>query len=64
MTRFERDMKEIGEGNGIEVMKRRKNEIAALETEGKCCRNSFRRTCIAQEIARITKEYNKLDEFF
>lgn len=64
MTRFERDRKEIEEGNGIEVMKRRKAEIEALEKEGRCCRNSYRRTCIAQEIARLTKEYRRLDEFF
>lgn len=62
MTRFERDAKEILEGNAIEVLKRRKAEIESLEKEGRCCKNSFRRTCIAQELARLTKEYNKLDE--
>lgn len=64
MTRYERDLNEIAEGNGIEVMKRRKAEIENLEKEGRACKNSFRRTCIAQELARLTKEYNKLDELF
>lgn len=62
MTRFERDAKEILEGNAIEVLKSRKAEIERLEREGRSCKNSFRRTCIAQELARLTKEYNKLDE--
>lgn len=64
MTRYERDLNEIAEGNEIEVMKRRKAEIENLEKEGRACKNSFRRTCIAQELARLTKEYNKLDELF
>ena len=62
MTRFERDKKEILEGNAVEVLKSRKAELERLEKEGRCCKNSFRRTCIAQELARLTKEYNKLDE--
>ena len=62
MTRFERDKKEILEGNAIEVLKSRKAELERLEKEGRSCKNSFRRTCIAQELARLTKEYNKLGE--
>lgn len=64
MTRFERDFKEAQEGNEIEVLKRRKAEIEKLTAEGKACRNGFRRQCIAQEVARLTAEYNKIDELF
>ena len=64
MTRFERDLKEALEGNEIEVLKRRKAEIDRLTAEGKACKNSFRRTCIAQEVVRLTKEYNALSENF
>ena len=64
MTRFERDLKEIAEGNEIEVMKRRKAEIEKLEKAGKCEKNGFRRTCIAQDLSRLKAEYGKLDELF
>ena len=64
MTRFERDLKKALEGNEIEVLKRRKAEIDRLTAEGKACKNSFRRTCIAQEVARLTKEYNAISENF
>jgi hypothetical protein len=64
MTRFERDLKEALEGNEIEVLKRRKAEIDRLTAEGKACKNSFRRTCIAQEVVRLTKEYNAISENF
>ena len=64
MTRFERDLKEALEGNEIEVLKRRQAEIKKLTAEGKACKNSFRRTCIAQEVVRLTKEYNAISENF
>ena len=64
MTRFERDFKEAQEGNGVEVLKSRKAEIEKLTAEGKACKNGFRRQCIAQEVARLTAEYNKIDELF
>lgn len=64
MIRFERDYKDAQEGNEIEVLKRRKAEIEKLTAEGKACRNGFRRQCIAQEVARLTAEYNKIDELF
>ena len=64
MTRFERDLKEALEGNEIDVLKRRKAEIDRLTAEGKACKNSFRRTCIAQEVVRLTKEYNAISENF
>jgi len=64
MTRFERDFKDAKEGNEIEVLKRRKAEIERLTAEGKACRNGFRIQCIAQEVARLTAEYNKISELF
>ena len=64
MTRFERDLKDALEGNEIEVLTRRKAEIEKLTAEGKACKNSFRRTCIAQEVAKLTEEYRKISENF
>lgn len=64
MSRFERDLKDALEGNEIEVLKRRKAEIEKLIKEGKACKNSFRRTCIAQEVVRLQREYNLIDENF
>ena len=64
MTRFERDLKEAREGNEIEVITKRKAEIAKLIKEGKACKNSFRRECIAQEVAKLQNELNQIDELF
>ena len=64
MTRFERDLRDALEGNEIEVLQRRKAEIEKLTIEGKTCKNSFRRMCIAQDVARLTKEYNFINETF
>lgn len=64
MTRFEKDMKDALEGNEIEVLKRRKAEIERLTVEGKGCKNSFRRECIAQEVVKLTAEYNAISELF
>lgn len=64
MTRFEKDLKDALEGNEIEVLKRRKAEIERLIAEGKACKNGFRRQCLAQEVARLTAEYNAISENF
>lgn len=64
MTIFEKDLKDALEGNEFEVLKRRKAEIEKLTNEGKACKNSFRRTCIAQEVVRLQREYNLIDENF
>ena len=61
MTRFEKDVKEIQEGNEIEVFKRRKAELEELYKKGRCEKNGFRRQCIAQEYERRLAEYEKLD---
>ena len=64
MTRFERDMNDAKKGNEIEVLTRRKAEIEKLTAEGKACRNGFRIKCIAQEVARLKAEYNKIESLF
>ena len=61
MTRFEKDIIEIEEGNEIEVLKRRKAELDDLYKKGRCEKNSFRRQCIAQEYEGRLAEYEKLD---
>ena len=61
MTRFEKDVKEIQEGNEIEVLKRRKAELEELYKKGRCEKNGFRRQCIAQEYTRLRAEYDALD---
>ena len=64
MTRFEKDLKDALEGNEIEVLKRRKAELQRLTQEGRSCRNGFRRQCIVQEVARLTREYNAISDNF
>ena len=64
MNRFERDLKDALEGNEIEVLTRRKAEIEKLTAEGKACKNTFRRTCIAQEVVKLTREYQAISEHF
>ena len=61
MTRFEKDVIEIEEGNEIEVLKRRKAELEELYQKGRCEKNVFRRHCIAQEYTRKLAEYEQLD---
>ena len=64
MTRFEKDIIEIEEGNEIEVRKRRKAELDDLYKKGRCEKNSSKRQCIAQEYKRKLAEYEKLDAMF
>jgi hypothetical protein len=64
MTKFERDYNAAQIGNGVEVIKARQAEIRRLTNEGKSCKNSFRRQCIAQEVARLTAELKKIEELF
>ena len=64
MTRFEKDMAEALAGNEIEVLTRRKAEIARLTAEGKSCKNGYRRQCIAQDVARLTAEYDEISNRF
>jgi len=61
MTRFEKDMLEALYGNATEVLKRRKAELEKLTAEGRGCKNSFRRQCIAQKVVRLAEEYDYID---
>lgn len=63
MTRFEKDKAEIlNGGNATVIMRERKAQLEKLYAEGKACRNAFRTQCIAQEYAKLQKEYAALDE--
>lgn len=64
MTRFEKDLKDAQEGNEIEVLTKRKAELDRLYKEGRSCRNSFRKQCIAQEYTRLKAEYDRIDALF
>ncbi len=64
MTRFEKDLRDALEGNEIEVLSRRRTEIERLTKEGKGCKNGFRRQCIAQDVVRLTREYNEIESRF
>ena len=62
MTRFEKDIKEIREGNSVEVMMRRKAELEEIYRKGRCERNGFRLQCLLQDYRRLQAEYKKLDD--
>lgn len=64
MTRFEKDYIAAQNGSGREIIERRRAEIRKLTQEGKCCKNAFRRQCIAQDVVRLTRELDKIDELF
>ena len=62
MTRFEKDIKEAREGDASIILKKRKEELDSLIKEGKACKNAFRRQYLAQEVVRLTEEYNEIDK--
>lgn len=62
MTRFEKDAKEIMEGNSVEVMMRRQAELEEIYRKGRCERNGFRLQCLLQDYRRLQAEYRKLDD--
>ena len=64
MTTFEKDLQDALEGNEKEVITRRRSEINKLVNEGKGCKNSFKRTCIAQKVAELTAELNIITSNF
>lgn len=64
MTSFEKDYQDAKEGNGIEVLKKRKKELQELNEKLRSCRNGFRAKYIVQEIERKQKEYRKIDDLF
>lgn len=64
MTRFEKDYRDAQEGNGIEVITRRREELKKLTAEGKACKNKFRTQSIAQEVVRLQEELKKIEDLF
>ena len=64
LTTFERDYKDAKEGNGVEVLIKRKAEIEKLEKDLRWCKNKFRAQCIWQELETKKAEYRKIDELF
>lgn len=44
------------------IITRRRKEIESLVSEGKKCKNNFRMTCIAQEVARLKNELAAIQE--
>ncbi len=64
MTRFERDIQDALEGNEIEVLKRRADELDRILEQLRCCNNGFRRKCLRQEWDRLKAQYDKIDEMF
>ena len=62
MTRFEKDLIETREGDGIIILRERKEEIERLTREGKACKNAFRRKYLAQEVVRLKEEYDEISE--
>lgn len=61
MTTFERDQKAIQGGDTIEVMRRRKAEITALEAKLGREKNGFRASIIAHQLDQRRAEYAQLD---
>lgn len=64
MTKFEKDFKRAKEGDEISVLKERRSELDGLHKELKECKNSFRASCISQEINRLSEEYKKISALF
>lgn len=61
MNSFERDKQAIQGGDTIEVMKRRKVQITALETKLGREKNTFRASIIAYQLEERRTEYAALD---
>ena len=65
MTRFEKDLQAAK--TDIEeldfILRNRRAELDRLWEKGKAEKNGFRQTCIAQEYARLKKQYDELSEY-
>lgn len=61
MTAFDRERKAIIDGETIEVMQRRKTEIAELEAKLGREKNGFRASILAHELEQRRAEYRLLD---
>lgn len=61
MKSFERDQQAIQNGDSVQVMKRRKAEITALEMKLGREKNGFRSSIIAHQLEARRGEYAALD---
>lgn len=63
-TAFERDKAEIKKnaGSGIEILRERKAEIAAVEKRLRETRNGFVAQCCQQQLEKLRNEYRILDD--
>ncbi|MDR6938493.1 hypothetical protein [Arcanobacterium hippocoleae] len=61
MNSFERDKQAIHDGDTIEVMRRRKAEITALENKLGREKNTFRASIIVHQLEARRAEYAALD---
>lgn len=61
MNSFERDQLAIQNGDSVQVMKRRKAEITALEAKLGREKNGFRASIIAHQLEARRTEYAALD---
>ena len=64
MNRFEKDVLDALSGSEKEVLERRKKELDRIYSEGKACKNGYRRQCLAQEYNRLKAEYDYIDGQF
>lgn len=61
MNSFERDKQAIQNGDSVQVMKRRKAEITALEAKLGREKNTFRASILAHQLETRRGEYAALD---
>lgn len=61
MNSFERDQQAIQNGDSVQVMKRRKAEITALENKLGREKNGFRSSIITHQLDQRRAEYAALD---
>ena len=64
MTRFEKDYHEMLKGAGLYILQGRRTEIQKLKKEQRTCKNRFRFQCICQELSRLEREYEALEELY
>lgn len=64
MTRLERYIREADECGAIIVIREIAAQIKKFESELKCTKNGFKRTCISQEIERYNKYRKTLEEMY
>ncbi len=65
MTRFEKDLEAAKKDafTAVDILRERKAELDSLWEKGKAEKNGFRRQCIAQEYARLEKQYNEIEKW-